>query len=159
MAFVYFAFILLSIVFGALSIHSNNLALVTPHVQQLQMNNDAGQFIAYRDAVTNYMAAHSTFTGTVPASSLNGQFSSAFLASVSNNVSATGTAGRVITCYGNLSAGTVQAVLKATGGDAAVGTSNGTTWTSAATNAVKTPTALNVPVPVGNIVSVIQIGS
>lgn len=159
MGFVYFAFILLSIVFGTLAIQKNNLSLVTPHYQQLQVSNDAGQFIAYRDAVTNYMANHKTFTGSVPSSSLSGQFSASFLAAVNNNVSATGTAGRVITCYGNLSAGTVQAVLRATGGDAAIGTSNGTTWTSAPSNAVKTPVALSVPVPVGNIVSVIQIGS
>lgn len=159
MGLVYFGFLLLSIVFGTMAIHGNNQALVTPPVHQLQVNNDSGQFIAYRDAVTNYMAAHNTFTGTVPASSLSGQFSASFLASVSNNVTATGTAGRIITCYGSLSAGVVQSVLKLTGGDAAIGTSNGTTWTSAASNSVQTPAALNVPVPVGDIVSVIQIGS
>src|SRR5476649_1424443 len=139
MGLVYPALILLGIAFSVIALQNNNAARVKPPVQQLQVKNDAGQFISYRNAVATYMAAHTTFTGTVPSSSLAGQFSATFLAAVGNNVSATGTAGRVITCYGNLSAGTVQAVLIQTGGDASIGRSNGSTWTSAASNASQTP--------------------
>jgi hypothetical protein len=159
MGYIYAALLLASIWAGILAVERNNAALVTPSPQLLQNNNDAGLFVAYRNAVAVYMAAHPTFTGSVPAASLVGQFSQSFLAEAGNNVTATGTAARIITCYANVSQGTLREVLVMTGGDAAIGKSNGATWTSAAPNAVQTPTALNVPVQSGDIVSVIQIGT
>jgi hypothetical protein len=144
MGYIYAALLLASIWAGILAVERNNAALVTPSPQLLQNNNDAGLFVAYRNAVAVYMAAHPTFTGSVPAASLVGQFSQSFLAEAGNNVTATGTAARIITCYANVSQGTLREVL---------------VMTSAAPNAVQTPTALNVPVQSGDIVSVIQIGT
>jgi len=159
MGFLYSAALLLSIVWTTYAIGHNNLALVTPSRQKLTMTNDAGEFLVYRNAVAAYMAAHTTFIGTVPAASLTGQYSQTFLATASNVVTATGTAGRIITSYAKVSAGAIQTAEVRSGGDVSIGVSNGTTWTSAAPNAVKTPSPLNTAVPVGDIVSVFQIGS
>jgi hypothetical protein len=159
MGVVYAALLLMSIAFSTLAILKNNVVLVTPPQQQLHVNNDAGQFLAYRNAVSVYMAANKSFTGTIPATSLSGQFSAQFLAGAGNVVTATGTSGRVITAYASVATGTVQRAVVMSGGDASIGTSNGSTWTSAAPNASQTPTAMNTTVPVGDIVSIIQIGT
>lgn len=151
----------MSLMLGVIAMHKNNLYMVQqPSVHAQQVNSDAAEFIAYRDAVTAYMLTNRTFTGSVPNGSLTGNFSTAFLQNVGNVVTATGTAGRVITCYGKLATGTVQAAMIAAGVDASIGiTNDGSTWVSAAPDALKTSTPLSASVPAGDIVSVIQIGS
>jgi len=139
--------------------YNNNTKLVTPAKYTLQMTSDATTFLAYRNAVASYLQAQPSFTGTVPAASLSGQFSTTFLASAGNFISATGTSGRVITCWAKVSSGTVQQAVTQAGVDASIGTSSGSTWVSAAPGAVTSPVALTTPVPAGDIVSVIQIGS
>ncbi|BCF95352.1 type IV pilus biogenesis protein PilM [Paraburkholderia largidicola] len=159
MGVVYAALMLMSIAYGTYAVLQNNVALVTPAPQRLAANNDAAQFLAYRNAVSVYMASHTAFIGTIPAASLTGQYSAQFLATAGNVVTATGTSGRVITSYAKVAAGVVQQAFVMSNGDASIGISHGTTWTSAAPNAVQTPTAMNTTVPAGDIVSIIQIGT
>jgi hypothetical protein len=159
MGLIYAPFILLAIALTLLVVQKNNLLLVQPAAHTLQVNNDAGAFVAYRNAVWAYMDANKAFTGTIPVTSLSGQFSQAFLSGAGNYVTATGTAGRVITCYASVASGAVQPAVLAAGVDASIGTSNGAMWTSAAPGSTTVPTALNGSVPAGDIVSVIQIGS
>jgi hypothetical protein len=161
MGFVVSLFLLIAIATTTIAIERNNVALVTPSQQNLLANNDAGQFLNYRNAVETYMLAHPTFTGVVPSASLYGQYSASFLAGAGNMVTATGTSGRIITSYASLRAGTAQIAEKMSGGNISIGLANaaGTTWTSVATNASLVPVALNTTVPGGAVVSVIQIGS
>jgi hypothetical protein len=139
--------------------YQNNNQMLTPSTYALQASSDATTFLAYRDAVTSYMQANPSFTGTVNAASLSGQFPATFLAGAGNYVSPTGNTGRVITCWANVPTGTVQQAVTQAGVDASIGTSSGSTWVSAAPSAVATPAPLSTPVNPGDIVSVIQIGS
>jgi hypothetical protein len=140
-------------------VYKNDARLITPPTYALQMNSDATTFLAYRNAVTSYMQVNPSFTGTVPATSLSGQFSAAFLVTAGNYISATGSSGRVITSWAKVSNGTVQQAVTQAGVDASIGTSSGSTWVTAAPGMVTSPVALTTPVPAGDIVSVIQIGS
>jgi hypothetical protein len=144
-------------------VYKNDTRLITPPTYTLQMNSDATTFLAYRNAVTSYMHSNPGFRGTVPAASISGQFPAVFFATTggaaSNYVSSTGGSGYVISCWAKLSTGTVYQAVTQAGGDASIGTSNGSTWVSAAPGVVTTPVALTTPVPAGDIVSVIQIGS
>lgn len=106
-------------------------------IPQMSASNSATaaqNFITYKNAVTNFAAAHPAFSGTVSSAALmpylNG-LSSSFLANVSNSISTTG-AGRTIIAYGqNLAAGTPSSVLSLTSNDAAIGYTNASgVWTS-----------------------------
>ena len=124
----------------------------------------AGQaFIAYRDAVAVYQQQHPTFTGTVSNAALaaqGSQFPASFLVVTSNVITPIGAgSGRVITCYSTLPVGGIRAALNATDNDASLGLASGGAWISAAQNASHTSTLLATPVPNGNVVSVIQVGS
>lgn len=139
--------------------YKNDTRMITPVGYALQMNSDATTFLAYRNAVSSYMQVNPSFTGTVPAASLSGQFSATFLANAGNYISPTGAAGRVITSWAKVSNGTVQQAVTQAGVDASIGTSGGSTWISGAPGAISSPVALTTAVPAGDIVSVIQIGS
>lgn len=153
--------LLLAIVTTTIAINRNNVALVTPSPQNQLAANGAGLFLNYRSAVASFMASNPTYTGTVPSSSLSGQYSAAFLSVAGNMVTATGTSGRIITSFASLPAGAGQIAEKLSGGDASIGvaTASGTSWVSAAPDASTIPSPLNTTTPAGAVVSVIQIGS
>lgn len=138
--------------------HRNNLDLVTPQPQQQQSAYDATTFLDYRSAVMAYVDAHPTFTGSVSSALLPNHYPATFLATAGNYVSPTGAGGRVTTAFANLPSGAGYAAMVAAGGDAAIGTSTGTSWISLAPDATKTPTSLNTAVPAGYTVSVTQTG-
>lgn len=151
---------------GIWSVYENNWHRVTPTKSTLQIGVDATAFLAYRAAIISYMQLNPNFTGSIPSTSLAGQFSASFLAESGNYVSAFGTAGRQITCWSAASTGTVQQAVTQGGVDFSIGTTNGSTWVSAAPGAVTTPVVLDVgalsvtpKIQAGDIVSVIQTGS
>lgn len=137
--------------------YQNVNSMVTPSKYTVQSTTDATTFLAYRNAVMAFMSANPGFTGSVPITSLAVQIPTSFGAG--NYVSAFGTTGRTITCWASVPPGTVQQAVTQAGVDPSLGTSNGSTWVSAAPGANATPVALSTPVPAGDIVSVIQIGS
>jgi len=116
----------------------------------------AGQaFVAYRNSVMAYQDQHQSFTGTVPPNQL-GYFSADFLAVAGNAITATGTNGRIVTCYAALPTGALATVLDITDHDASFGIALNGTWTSSALGATAQPLAVSVPN--GDVVSVHQTG-
>lgn len=138
---------------------------VTPSAYVEQMSASASTFLAYRDAVTSYMLANPSFTGSIPPSSLAVQLPASFFSTgtggnaAGNFVSAVGSSGRVVTCWASLPPGTAQQAMTKAGIDPSIGTSNGSGWVSLAPGSAATPVALTTPVPAGDVVSVIQIGA
>ncbi len=137
----------------------NNLRLVTPSAAQQQTSIEGSSFIAYRNAVLTFVQSNPTFVGAVPTTSLPVQPSASILVDVGNYVSAAGGKSREITAYARLSSGALYSAMASAGGDASLGTSTGTGWVSAAPDANKAEMPLNVSVPAGYAVSVMQIGS
>jgi hypothetical protein len=117
----------------------------------------AGQvFVAYRNAVMAYQEQNPGFIGSAPAGSLSGQFSPEFLLAAGNAITATGTNGRIVTCYAALPAGALGAVLEITDRDASFGIVSNGTWTRSSLGAAAMP--LPVSVPDGDVISVYQVG-
>jgi hypothetical protein len=156
---IVFPLVVVSIFLALFFTNENNARLVQPTHASMQMNTDAAMFVAYRNAVSSYMAANPTYTGTIPLASLPGVSMFASLSNAGNSVTATGTTGRVITAWAQVSAGAVQQVENQTGGDASIGISNGSTWTPAAAGTDVTTLPLTTAVNTGFIVSVIQTGA
>lgn len=158
MGFVLLPVIVLSFFLSVITVERNRAQDSLPPANALQAVQSGQTFVAYRNAVAVYQMNNPTFTGTVSNAALaaqGSQFSSVFLASANNAITATGVAGRVITCYAALPAGSLSAALAATESDASLGIASGTTWTSAAFGS---STPLATTVPNGNVVSVVQIG-
>ncbi len=154
-------FVLIALVFALtlITVEHNNVALLTPSRAAQQRTAEAGEFLSYRDAVTNYAVSHPAFVGAVPLTSLSGSYSATFASGAGNFVTSAGTNARVITSYAAVAGGTVAAAIKQSGGDASIGTSSGSTWVSAGPGASVAPQPLNTSVPAGDIVSVLEIGS
>lgn len=162
MGFVLLPLIVLSFFMGLIAIERNKAQDILPPAIVTQAELSGQTFLAYRNAVAIYQQNNPTFTGTVSSSMLaaqGSQFSSAFLASAGNAITATGSAGHIVTCYAALTPGAITAALAATENDASLGMASGTTWTSYAQGVTYTPVSLATSVPNGNIVSVVQIGS
>ncbi|CAN7779925.1 type IV pilus biogenesis protein PilM [Cupriavidus necator] len=156
-------FMLPSVVFalltGLVAVYRYQSATITPQTQVLQATQSGQTFVAYANAVAAFLNANPSFVGSVSAAQLAAQrtpFSTTFLASASNAVTAFGTAGRTVTTYALLPPGAINTIVSLTGGDAAYGLSSGTTWTSVAPGA--SAQTLATAVPNGSVVSVIQIG-
>lgn len=144
---------------GLLAIYRYQNTTITPQTQVLQKVQSGQTFVAYANAVAVFLKSNPSFVGTVSAAQLAAQgtpFSAAFLASAGNAVTAFGAAGRTITTFALLPAGSINTIVFVTGGDAAYGLSSGPTWTSVAPGS--TAQALAANVPNGSVVSVIQIG-
>jgi hypothetical protein len=143
-----------------LGIARNHAETTTPPTQVMQAAQAGQMFVTYRNAVAVYQHTNPTFTGSVPTASLSAlgyQFSPGFLAGAGNMITATGTAGRVITCYAALPPGSLRVAYNATEFDASFGVVSGNSWTSKAPGG--TAVALATVVPDGDAVSVIQIGN
>lgn len=141
------------------TLHSKTNAMRAPTPAALQATQAGQTFVAYAQALAVFQSNNPTFTGSVTAAQISAQgtpFSSAFLQTAGNAITATGVNGRVITAYATLPGGALQAVTKATSYDASYGTSSGTSWTSIAPGATAQPLATTVPN--ASIVSVIQVG-
>lgn len=154
----------LSFFLGIIAMEKTNVTNTLPPAIATQAEQGGQTFVAYRNAVAVYQQAHPTFTGSVTSAILaaqGNQFSPAFLALAGNAITATGTAGRIITCYAALPPASITYALDATQNDASLGMASGTTWTSFAqvVGFTPTPVLLATPVPNGNVVSVIQIGT
>jgi hypothetical protein len=159
MGFLLLPSIVLSFFLGLIAIERNYAQDRLPPTIALQAAQSGQTFVAYRNAVAVYQKNNPTFTGTVSNAALaaqGNQFPSVFLVSASNAITATGVAGRVITCYAALSTGAISAALAATETDASLGMASGLNWIS---SAFGTSTLLATSVPNGNVVSVIQIGN
>lgn len=165
MGFFLFPVLVLSFFIGIVAIERNHAQGILPPPTETQAEQSGRTFVAYRNAVAVYQQNNPAFTGTVSNAALaaqGSQFSSAFLASAGNAITAIGGGpGRVVTSYAALPAGAITAALDATQNDASLGMASGTTWTSFAQGAGvnNTPVSLATPVPNGNVVSVVQIGS
>lgn len=160
MGFVLLPVIVLSFFVGIVAIERNHAQAILPPSIVSQAIQNGQTFLSYRNAVAVYQRNNPAFTGTVSNAALAAQgnpFSAVFLASASNVITATGVAGRVITCYAALTQGALSAARDATENDASLGMASGTSWTSVGFGTTVTPLA--TPVPNGNVVSVVQIGS
>lgn len=162
MGFVLLPLIVLSFFMGLIAIERNRAQDILPPAIVAQATQSGQIFVAYRNAVAVYQQKNPAFTGTVSGAMLTAQgsqFSSTFLAAAGNAITATGSTGRVVTCYAALSSGAIAAALAATENDASLGMASGTTWTSFAQGVIYTPVSLATSVPNGDVVSVVQIGS
>lgn len=160
MGFFLLPVVVLSFFVGIIAIERNHAQDVLPPSIVIQATLSGQMFVAYRNAVAVFQKNNPAFTGTVSNAALaaqGNQFSAVFLATASNAITATGVAGRVITCYAALTPGALRAASDTSENDASLGMASGTTWTSAAFGSTALPLA--TPVPNGNIVSVIQIGN
>lgn len=165
MGFALLPLVVLSFLLGIVAIERNRAQDILPPAIVTQADQSGRTFVAYRNAVAVYQQNNPAFTGAVSNAALSAQgsqFSSTFLASAGNAITAIGGgAGRVVTAYAALPGGSITAALDATQNDASLGMASGTTWTSFAQSAGvnNTPVPLTTPVPNGNVVSVVQIGS
>lgn len=162
MGFVFLPLAVLSFFISLIAIERNHAQSILPPSTVAQAEQSGQTFVAYRNAVSVYQQNNPAFTGTVPGTALTAQFSSAFLASAGNTITAIGGgAGRIITCYAALPPNSITAALKATDNDASLGMASGTNWTSFAQviGFTPVPIALATSVPNGNVVSVVQIGN
>lgn len=160
MGFVLLPLAVLSFFLGIFAAERTRTQDILPSAIVIQAAASGQIFVAYRNAVAVYLQNNPTFVGTVSSAALTAQgnsFSAGFLVSTSNAITATGVAGRVITCYTASTTGTLQAAREATNNDASLGVATGTNWTSADFGSTATPLA--APVPNGAVVSVVQIGS
>lgn len=160
MGFVLLPLIVLSFFLGVIAIERNHTQDSIPSAIELQAVQRGQTFVAYCNAIAVYQQNNPTFTGSVSNTALVAQgnrFSSNFLTLAGNAITATGAAGRVITCYATLPIGALNAALTATESDASFGMANGATWTSFAPGSTAIP--LMVAVPSGAVVSVIQRGN
>jgi hypothetical protein len=160
MGFALLPVVVLSFFIGIIAIERNHAQAILPPAIVSEAIQNGQTFLAYRNAVAVYQRNNPTFTGTVSSAALaaqGNQFSAMFLASASNAITSTGVAGRVVTCYAALTPGALRAASDATENDASLGMASGTSWTSAGLGATVTP--LSTPVPNGDVVSVVQIGS
>lgn len=152
----------MSFFIGLIAIERNHAQDMLPQATTMQAEYNGQTFVKYRNAVAVYQKNNPAFTGTVTTAmltALGSQFSSVFLASAGNAITAVGSSGRVITCYAALPPGAITTALTATQNDASLGMASGTTWTSYAQGVSTTPIALATTVPDGDVVSVVQIGN
>lgn len=130
--------------------------------QTVSTNLRATEFLNYRSAVMAYMTANPGFTGSIPATSLRAvsgqQFSTTFLAQTGNAETSSGS-GVEVTVYSALPTGTLQNVVNQSGGDASIGVSAGSTWTTSAAGMSSAAQPLAVSVPAGDVVSVFVMGT
>lgn len=167
MGFILLPLIVLSFFFGITAIEDSRTQGLLPTAAVTQADQSGQMFVTYCNAVSIYQQNNPAFTGTVSDAALaaqGGQFSPAFLVVANNAITAiSGGAGRVITCYAALSADAIAVALDVTDHDASIGIVSGASWTSFAKvinyTPVPVPVPLATPVPSGNVVSVIQIGS
>lgn len=163
MGFALLPLVVLSFLLGIVAIERNHSQDILPPAIVTQAEQSGEAFVVYRNAVLVYQKNNPTFTGSVSNAALaaqGSQLSSTLLASAGNAITAIGGgAGRVVTCYAALSGGAISAALDATQNDASLGMAAGTTWTSFAQGVNYTPVPLATPVPNGNVVSIVQIGS
>ncbi len=149
--------LILMLIVSALMMQQAGMRALQGSASKRQAQAQARFFVNYRSAVMAYVQANPGTTGTISTSSLapyaSQFYSSAFLASAGNNVSASG-GGRLVTVYAALPPGVLNLILKQTGDDASIGLSSGTTWTSQANGVVNAAQPLPAPVPTNDIVSV-----
>jgi hypothetical protein len=152
---------LLVVVFfaGFLARQNDFVQSQSPDYQIVRAQTSGVAFLRYRDSVYRYLEAHPGYSGSVPAGSLDEQFSAEFLSKVGNLITPTASGGgTVITCYAAIPANALADALARSENDASFGISNGSTWTSMASGVSQTPAPLSVAIPNGNVVSVVQIG-
>ena len=162
MGYVLFPLLVFAILSGIFAVERTQTTIVLPSQTISRASADGRLFVAYRDAVTVYLQNHPAYIGNVPDAALVAQgnvFPADFLAVAGNTITQVGSgSGRIITCYANLSPGSVTAALKATDNDASFGISSAGTWKSYAQGVSTTSQSLASPVPDGDVVSVIQFG-
>jgi len=158
----YMPLLVFALITAALYFQQSIQRQVQPAEQVVSSTLSATEFLNYRSAVMAYVTANPGFAGSVPSgalTSLSGQqFSSTFLAATGNAVTLEGSAVEV-TVYSALPTGTLQTLLTQSGGDASIGLSAGSTWTTGANGMVSGAQPLAVSVPSGDVVSVFEIGT
>ena len=161
MGFYLLPLVMLGFFLGAIAVERQHAQDLVPTARASLASSSGQTFVAYRNAVAGYKNTNAAFTGTVTAAMLTSagyKFSTAFLATVSNQITATGLGGFIITCYGALEPGALMAARTFTESDASLGISTGSSsWVGGIDGG--TLLSLSTPVPTGNVVSVIQIGS
>lgn len=141
---------------GYQRLHSNS---TLPSSKSLQASMSAQTFVRYTNALTAYQLRNPSFIGTVTGSQLSAMgssFSTEFLGTAGNSITAFGTAGKRLSAYAQLQAGALGEIIQSTEGDASYGTSGGSTWTSVIPGASALPLSVNAPT--GSVVYVIEIG-
>lgn len=158
---------LLPIVFSVFYIGLNSLGALQAQrsdipAAQVVAEVSGQAFAAYRNAVTNYMIANPTFTGSsVPAASLTPYLAPGqpIPAGATNSVGSTPSGGHVIYAWIQMPPGSGFSMVKSLGGDASIGIVNGSQWVSPVYGVEgSVPISLG-PLPSGTVLSIIQIGS
>lgn len=153
-----FPFIVMFLFLSVMAVKKTNISSINPTMSTALVLSNGQKFIDYRSAVGTYLQSNPAFTGTVTSAMLSAQgtqFTATFLADVGNYITATGVAGRIVTCYGNLPGALNQAMV-ITNNDASLGTASGSNWLS---SVFGTSSALATAVPNQDIVSVYQVGN
>lgn len=145
---------------GLVDIEQYQSAAMLPGKAGVAALSSGQLFLMYRNAVGSFEAANPTFTGVVsvtslapwlaPGSPIPPGFGAEITATPSGN-------GKIMYAWAQEAAGEALAIVRATGGDASVGTVSGVDWISPVYGVEST----SVPsfVPNGSLLSIIQTGS
>jgi hypothetical protein len=149
----------LAMLMGLLPLHRNFEVSTGPSALDERARFYGESFVAYTRAIAAFQAKNPAFAGSVSAgqlAALGFQFAPEFLAIAGNAITTAGSAGRVVTTYAQLPAGSIGTVAELTGRDGAFGIANGATWLSIAPGAAAQPLA--IAVSAGSVVAVAQGG-
>ena len=137
----------------------NQADAVLPPATQVSAAAMGQDFVAYRNAVGAYASANPAFTGSVPASSLVLPGGMPLPQGVGNQVTATASGqGRIVTSWAALPSSALFQTVKGMNGDATLGLTNGTQWSSPVYGPMGNLPS-GVQVPNGDAVSIMQIGN
>ena len=154
-----FPFIVMLFLFGVIAI-SKNYSLNTPAAQSIkasQLNNEAEAYLAYRDAVSLYIEANPTFTGTITHDDLIARGAPKTLNVANNNVVDIGSNKRLVMVYASLTPSAIAYAYSLSDYDASLGVASAAnTWTSITPSSVSYP--LPATIPKGALVWVIAVG-
>ena len=120
------------------------------------------QFVRFSLAMEQYVANNPAASGNLPVADASGQYTPTFLSDVSAWVTAPGVFPRMLVCSGKLQSGALQAALRASAGDAALGkpAANGLKWVSVTAPTGGAAQPLPAPVSPGDtIVFVVDVQS
>jgi len=163
MGHIAFPLLIFAFFSGILALQMNDVDQYAPATQSISENTEGEYFVNYAHAVAIYLKSNPTFIGSVSNTSLISTGLTLpldFLNKSNNTVSQIGSgSGRRITCYSNIGDRGVNEALRLTDNDASFGKSLGSSWVPSAPGLNSTPQLLDVPVPAGYAVSVINIGS
>lgn len=152
---------MVSVVFmiGAIDLAVYQSSSVLSKTQEVSAQVSGQQFIAYRNAINEYVAAHPGFTGTVSTANLSIPYGFTLPFATGNRVVKTPSGnGQIVIVWANIPQSALFSADLGIRGDLSLGfVGSAGQWISPVTNSVS-PIPAGISVPAGNSVSVIQIG-